>query len=144
MSRLAFLLFVILLGTACASPSGEGLGPPPTVIPPSGVPQPSDLTKMGPELRRLLLERGRQVLGESRSRREALERISVTIRARRDITPELIARGVEVRSVTSDDVAIITADVPPAAIPALIALPDLETIELTQPVPPASEETHEP
>jgi len=98
---------------------------------------------MGPELRHLLLQRGRKVLEEPQTLLEALERIPVTIRAQRDITPDLVKLGVQIRSVTSDDEVIITADVPPAAIPAIIAMPAVQTIEATQPMPLAPEERDE-
>ena len=139
------LLLLLLSGTvvACGTSGGEGFGPPPTVARPSGVPRPTDVTKMGPELRRLLLERGRKALERPQTLRKALERIPVTIRAARDVTSDLVKLGVRVRSVTANDVVIIAADVPPAAIPAIIAMPDVQTIEATQPLPLAPEENDE-
>lgn len=141
---LGFLLWLLSTSiVACGVPAGEGWGAPPTVVVPSHVPQPKDVTKMGPELRRLLFERGRKALERPQTLLKALERIPVTIRARRDITPELVKLGVHVRSVTSDDAVIIAADVPPAAIPAIIAMPEVQTIEATQPMPLAPEERDE-
>ncbi len=143
MIRLAFLLAVILMSAACAVSPAEKPGPLPTIATPSGLPQPSDLTKIGPELRRLLLQRGQQALEEPQRLPRILEYVSVTIRARRDISPELVVQGARVHSVVADEAVIITADVPVAAIPTLIALPDLETIEAAQPAAPASEESDE-
>ena len=143
MIRLAFLLAVILMSAACAAPPAEKPGSLPSDATPSSLPQPTDLTKIGPELRRLLLQRGQEALEEPQRLPQILEHVSVTIRARRDISPELVVRGARVHSVVADEAVIITADVPVAAIPILIALPDLETIEAAQPVAPASEERDE-
>lgn len=116
--------------------------------PVTDVPRPDDLRKLGPELRRHLLQRGRQALQQAQDGtleapeilKEQLRPITVVIQARRDITEDLKSYGVDVRSVARDGVVVITAEVPPAAIPGLLTLPELETIELAQPVPPAEGE----
>jgi hypothetical protein len=91
------------------------------------------------------LQRGREALRQAQDEAlqspetlsEQLRPIPVVIQAHSDITEDLKSHGARVRSVTRDGVVIITAEVPPAAILGLLALPELKSIELAQPVPPA-------
>lgn len=118
--------------------------------------RPEHIRKLGPDLRRHLLQRGRQALrpldelGASQAQDETLQLpealaeqlrpVSVVIQAHSDVTADLERLGVRVRSVAQDGVVVITAEVPLAAIPSLLALPELMTMELAQPVPPAEDD----
>ncbi|MFQ5340177.1 MAG: hypothetical protein ACE5F6_01390 [Anaerolineae bacterium] len=158
------LYLALTLTVAGCVPALPSSPPAPLSSPAPNVPRPDDFRKLGPELRRYLLQRGRQALRPLDKRRperveglgtpqaqdealrlpetlrEQLRPIPVVIQAQRDITGTLEELGVRVRSVNQDGVVVITAEVPPAAIPRLLALPDLMTMELAQPVPPAEED----
>lgn len=132
------LLAVAVAGCGTSLPAQE-----PAALMPSPVPsviQTEELQKLGPSLRRHLIQRGRRALEAPESLDQQLRPITVVIQARRDITEELEAQDVNVRSVTKDGVVVITAEVPPEVIPDLLALPDLKIIELSQPVPPAKQD----
>ena len=161
--RILLCLILGLTVAGCAPPLPPSQ-PAPLSSPAPNSPRPDDFRKLGPELRRHLLQRGRQALrpldkrrperGEGlgtpqaqdealrlpETLREQLRPIPVVIQARRDISGTLEDFGVSVRSVTQDGVVVITAEVPPAAIPSLLALPELMTMELAQPVSPAGED----
>jgi hypothetical protein len=132
-----WILFWLILSLAvagCSTPlpaqaPAESMGSPA-----SGKLSAEHIRKVGPELRRHLVLQSRRVL-ESPQFLNQLPPIPVVIQARRDITQALESQGGRVRSVTRNGVVVITADVPPAAIPNLLVMPDLETIELTQPIP---------
>ncbi len=135
--RIVLLWLILGLSIAgCAAPLPPPV-PAPTSPPEANLPRPDDLRKVGPELRQHLLQRGRQLLEAPETLSEQLRPVTVVIQAHRDISDELEKRGGHVRSVTQNETVIITAEVPPAAIPGLLRLPDLETIDLAQPVPPA-------
>ncbi|MFQ5854695.1 MAG: hypothetical protein ACE5LU_03495 [Anaerolineae bacterium] len=132
------VLATTIAGCSAPLPAREPAAPMSSPVP--NAPRADDFRKLGPELRRRLLQRGRQALEAPETLNEQLRPVTVVIQARRDITEELEDYGVRVRSVTQNAIVVITADVPPAAIPSLLTLPELETIELTQPVPPAGED----
>lgn len=140
-----YLLWIMLLfaiaGCGTALPTEMPTAPMPSPIPDAL--KPENVRKVGPALRRHLLQRGQQVLEAQQSLDAQLESVTVIIQARRDISDELEKRSAAVRSVTPDGIYVITADVPLNAIPALLTLPDLEAIELTQPVSPAVPEPNE-
>lgn len=133
-----FLLWVMLIsaivGCATPLPTEAPVAPMPSPLP--DFLKPEIVRKVGPDLRRHLLQRGRQALEAP----ESVHPVTVVIQARRDITEELESQSAKVRSVTQNGVVVITADVPLTSIPDLLSLPDIETIELTQPVSPAEED----
>lgn len=133
------ILLWLLLGVmiaGCSGPlSGQKLGPAAAL----STPRPEEIRKLGPELRRHLLQEGRRALETPQLLGREMPPVAVVIQAHRDISKELEDHGATVRSVVHDGVVVITADVPPAAIPDLLRLPALKAIELTQPVPPARE-----
>lgn len=133
---LLFAMAIAGCGTSLPAQEPAALGPSPV---PSVI-QAEELRKLGPSLRRHLIQRGRQALEAPEPLDQQLRPITVVIQARRDITEELETEGVNVRSVTKDGIVVITADVPLEVIPDLLALSDLKIIELSQPVPPAEQE----
>lgn len=139
MRILLWLLLVMTIVAGCATPlPAQEMAAPMSSPVPTAL-RPEHIRKLGPDLRRHLLQEGRRALEAPETLSRELRPVTVVIRARGDITEDLESRGVKIRSVTQNDVVVITADVPPAVIPSLLMLPELETIELTQPVPPAEE-----
>jgi hypothetical protein len=102
------------------------------------LPGQAELRKLGPTLRRNLLQQSQRAIQSPEMLSSELPLISVVIRASQDISQELESQGALIRSVTQNRVFIITADIPPAIILTLIKLRDVETIELAQPIPPAA------
>ncbi|MFQ5594392.1 MAG: hypothetical protein ACE5HA_09605 [Anaerolineae bacterium] len=135
---LCLILSLTIAGCATALPPPP---PAPFSSPPApSAPRPDDFRKLGPDLRRHLLQRGRQALEAPDTVGEQLRPVPVVIQAHSDITDELERLGVRVRSAIQDGVVVITADVPPATIPSLLALAEVMTMELAQPVPPAEDD----
>lgn len=132
--RLLLWLVVTAVIVGCAPSSRH------TAAPVSSPGPSKEFRKLGPELRRQLLQQGRPALETPELLNQQLHPITVVIRAHRDISEELESQGATVHSVTQNGAVVITADVPPAAIPSLLTLPELQAIELTQPVPPANGE----
>lgn len=132
------MLVATIAGCATAPPARELAAPMASPVPAEL--HSEDIRKLGPDLRRHLLQQGRRVLEAPDTLSRELPLITVVIQAHRDITGELNNQGAKVRSVIQNEVVVITADVPPAAIPSLLSLPELETIELAQPVPPAEQD----
>lgn len=134
--RAVAVLIVVIISIGCAPAQfDDGQAPRLPLI--TDIPALEQLEKVGPELRRHLVERGRLVLQTPTAAELQLRPVTVVIQARSDISPDLVRHGADIRSVTYDGTIIITADVPLAAIPGMLAVPGLEAIELAQPVPPA-------
>lgn len=112
------LVLSLLLLVLVASPAGADNGSPDA--------------RLDPTLRRLLREK--QPTLRSLSEIQSPERISVTVRARHDVSDEVVALGGEVNSVIGGDPAILTARLPVDRLEHLARTPDVISVSASAPL----------